>query len=92
MNSQNDRSLRAELSKRDIIPFIGVYDVFSASIAGRYYDGIFISGFSFAASHYGLPDVGFISWSDIVAFVQRVKSILPQHLILVDIDDGYVDI
>ncbi|MGD2183147.1 isocitrate lyase/PEP mutase family protein [Lusitaniella coriacea] len=83
--------LRQALSKREIIPFIGVYDVFSASIAGKYYDGIFISGFSFAASHYGLPDIGFITWSDIVAFVQRVKTILPQHLILVDIDDGYVD-
>ncbi|MBE9115229.1 isocitrate lyase/PEP mutase family protein [Lusitaniella coriacea LEGE 07157] len=83
--------LRQALSNRDIIPFIGVYDVFSASIAGKYYDGIFISGFSFAASHYGLPDIGFITWSDIVAFVQRVKTILPQHLILVDIDDGYVD-
>ena len=87
----NFKSLKKELSTRDIIPFMGVYDVFSASIAGRYYDGIFISGFSFAASHYGLPDMGFIAWSDIVAFVQRVKTILPQHLILVDIDDGYVD-
>lgn len=83
--------LRQALLNRDIIPFIGVYDVFSASIAGKYYDGIFISGFSFAASHYGLPDIGFIAWSDIVAFVQRIKTILPQHLILVDIDDGYVD-
>lgn len=83
--------LRQQLITRDIIPFIGVYDVFSASIAGKYYDGIFISGFGFAASHYGLPDIGFISWSDIVAFVQRVKTVLPQHLILVDIDDGYVD-
>ena len=85
------RHLRQQLITRDIIPFIGVYDVFSASIAGKYYDGIFISGFGFAASHYGLPDIGFISWSDIVAFVQRVKTVLPQHLILVDIDDGYVD-
>ncbi len=73
------------------MPFIGVYDVFSASIAAKYYDGIFISGFGFAASYYGLPDIGFIAWSDIVAFVQRVRATLPQHYILVDIDDGYVD-
>ncbi|MFQ6113586.1 MAG: oxaloacetate decarboxylase [bacterium] len=86
------RSLRHELTKRDIIPFIGVYDVFSASIAARYYDGIFISGFGFAASHYGLPDIGFIAWSDIVAFVQRVKTVLPHHLLVVDIDDGYADV
>src|SRR2546430_12451465 len=36
--------------------FLGVYDVFSASLAARYYDVIFVSGFGFAASHYGLPD------------------------------------
>lgn len=85
------RSLQMELNQRDIFPFIGVYDVFSASIAAKYYDGIFISGFGFAASHYGLPDIGFIAWSDIVAFVQRVRTILPHHYLLVDIDDGYVD-
>ncbi|MDJ0741875.1 MAG: isocitrate lyase/phosphoenolpyruvate mutase family protein [Xenococcaceae cyanobacterium MO_167.B27] len=82
-------NLKQELANREIIPFIGVYDVFFAAIAGKYYDGIFISSFSFAASYYGLPDIGFIAWSDIVAFVQRVKTILPNHLILVDIDDGY---
>lgn len=85
------KRLRQALLVRDIMAFMGVYDVFSASIAGRYYDGIFISGFSFAASYYGLPDIGFISWSDVIAFVQRVKTILPHHLLLVDIDDGYVD-
>jgi len=83
--------LRQELNTRDIIPFIGVYDVFSASIAAKYYDSLFISGFGFAASYYGLPDIGFITWSDIVAFVQRVRSVLPHHYLLVDIDDGYVD-
>lgn len=83
--------LQEEIKAKDIIPFIGVYDAFSASIAAKYYKGIFISGFGFAASYYGLPDIGFISWSDIVAFVQRVKILLPHHHILVDIDDGYVD-
>jgi 2-methylisocitrate lyase-like PEP mutase family enzyme len=91
MNTSFRPSLRQELKQRDIFPFIGVYDVFSASIAAKYYDGLFISGFSFAASHYGLPDIGFITWSDIVAFVQRVRVVLPRHYLLVDIDDGYVD-
>lgn len=88
-NSPN--CLKEEMKAKDIIPFIGVYDAFSASIAAKYYKGIFISGFGFTASHYGLPDIGFISWSDIVTFVQRVKILLPHHHILVDIDDGYVD-
>jgi 2-methylisocitrate lyase-like PEP mutase family enzyme len=91
MNTRFGHDLRQELKQEYIVPFIGVYDVFSASIAARYYKGIFISGFGFAASHYGLPDIGFIAWSDIVAFVQRVRTVLPQHYILVDIDDGYAD-
>jgi 2-methylisocitrate lyase-like PEP mutase family enzyme len=84
--------LRHELANRELISFIGAYDVFSAAIAARYFDGIFISGFSFAASYYGLPDIGFIAWSDIVAFVQRVRTVLPQHHLMVDIDDGYCDV
>ncbi|HQR60917.1 MAG TPA: isocitrate lyase/PEP mutase family protein [Methylophilaceae bacterium] len=74
-----------------ILPFIGVYDVFSASLAGRHFDSLFVSGFGFAASHYGLPDIGFITWTDIVAFVQRLRTVLPGHNLLVDIDDGYCD-
>jgi 2-methylisocitrate lyase-like PEP mutase family enzyme len=92
MNVRFGRSLREEIKKSDLIPFIGVYDVFSASIAAKCFDGLFISGFSFAASHYGLPDIGFIAWPDVVGFVQRVRTVLPQHHLLVDIDDGYCDI
>lgn len=90
---QNDhgQQLRAALGRTEILPFIGVYDVFSATLAAKHYDGLFISGFSFAASHYGLPDVGFIAWPDIVAFCQRMRAVLPKHHIIVDIDDGYGD-
>jgi 2-methylisocitrate lyase-like PEP mutase family enzyme len=85
-------TLREDMATRDIIPFIGVYDVFSASIAAKYFDALFISGFGFAASYYGLPDIGFITWTDIVAFVQRVRTVLPRCHLLVDIDDGYCDV
>jgi len=83
--------LRNALEALPILPFIGVYDVFSAGIAARHFDALFISGFGFAASHYGLPDRGYIAWPDMVAFVQRVRTILPEHHLLVDIDDGYGD-
>ena len=74
-----------------VVPFIGVYDVFSATLAARRHDTLFVSGFGFAASHYGLPDVGFVTWTDIVGFVQRLRAALPAARLLVDIDDGYVD-
>lgn len=91
MNQSGGRGLRARISGGGIVPFIGVYDVFSASLAARHYDTLFLSGFSFAASHYGLPDIGFIAWSDLVAFVHRVRALLPHAHLLVDIDDGYGD-
>lgn len=85
------RRLREAVLQNDLTPFIGVYDVFSAGLAGKHFDALFISGFGFAASFYGLPDIGFITWSDIVAYVQRIRTVLPQHHLLVDIDDGYCD-
>jgi len=87
----NSTGPRQSIDAGDMMPFIGVYDAFSASVAARYYQGLFVSGFGFAASHYGLPDIGFIAWPDILAFVQRLRSILPAHHLLVDIDDGYCD-
>lgn len=83
--------MRAAVLQGEITPFIGVYDVFSAGVAGRHFDALFLSGFGFAASFYGLPDIGFITWSDMVAYLQRIRTILPAHHLLVDIDDGYTD-
>jgi 2-methylisocitrate lyase-like PEP mutase family enzyme len=73
------------------LPCIGIYDVFSASIAGQHFDALFVSGFGLAASYYGLPDIGFIAWPDVASLVQRVRTVFPGHHILVDIDDGYCD-
>jgi 2-methylisocitrate lyase-like PEP mutase family enzyme len=86
-----DKYLEIRPNEAEATPFIGVYDAFSASLAARHFQALFVSGFGFAASHYGLPDIGFIAWTDIVAFVQRLRGILPTHRILVDIDDGYGD-
>ena len=84
-------ALRKEISAAETTPLIGIYDMYSASIAARHYDGFFVSGFGFAASHYGLPDIGYIAWPDMVAFVQRLRTAFPRQHMLVDIDDGYVD-
>jgi 2-methylisocitrate lyase-like PEP mutase family enzyme len=85
--------LREELSNGTVIdPFLGIYDCFSASIASRYSSNLFLSGFGFSAGYYGLPDAGYIAWADMVAAAWRVRQILPEYKLLVDIDDGYVDI
>ncbi|HEX8700816.1 MAG TPA: isocitrate lyase/phosphoenolpyruvate mutase family protein, partial [Myxococcaceae bacterium] len=74
------------------ISAIGIYDAFSATVASKHFESLFVSGFGFAASHYGLPDIGFIAWPDVVAFVHRLRTVLPSHDLLVDIDDGYTDV
>ncbi|MEU8934730.1 isocitrate lyase/PEP mutase family protein [Streptomyces sp. NPDC048409] len=86
------KKLREQIAGPGTTPLIGVYDMYSASIAAKHYDGMFVSGFGFAASYYGLPDIGFIAWPDMVAFVQRLRGAFPHHHLLVDIDDGYVDL
>ncbi|GHH71790.1 carboxyvinyl-carboxyphosphonate phosphorylmutase [Streptomyces sulfonofaciens] len=88
---KHPQRLRAAVAEEGTTPLIGVFDMFSASVAAQHYDGIFVSGFGFAASHYGLPDIGFIAWPDIVNFTQRLRLAFPGQHLLVDIDDGYVD-
>ncbi|MFJ4653365.1 oxaloacetate decarboxylase [Nocardia sp. NPDC088792] len=84
-------ALRTEIQSDEITALIGIFDMYSASLAAQQYDGMFVSGFGFAASHYGLPDIGFIAWPDMVDFVQRLRVAFPDQHLLVDIDDGYVD-
>jgi 2-methylisocitrate lyase-like PEP mutase family enzyme len=83
--------LRLAVRSSQITSLIGVFDMFSASLTVQHYSGMFVSGFGFAASHYGLPDIGFIAWPDMVNFVQRLRLAFPQQHLLVDIDDGYAD-
>ncbi|WP_037348398.1 isocitrate lyase/PEP mutase family protein [Sciscionella sediminilitoris] len=87
----NGRQFRAAIGRTGVTPLIGVFDMFSASVAAKHYDGLFVSGFGFAASYYGLPDIGYIAWPDMVNFVSRLRLAFPEHHLLVDIDDGYVD-
>lgn len=84
-------SLRNRILDGGILPLLGVYDVFSASIAAAHTEGLFLSGFGFAASHYGLPDRGFVAWTDVIDFCRRVRAVAPRNHIVVDIDDGFAD-
>lgn len=80
---------RTLLDNRGTLPFLGIYDIFSARLMGRRFDTLFVSGLGFAASHYGLPDMGCVCWSDLIGFVHRLRAVLPHHALLVDLDDGF---
>ncbi|MEI8242189.1 MAG: isocitrate lyase/PEP mutase family protein [bacterium] len=83
------KMFRQRLATGKILPLIGVYDVFSALLAAERFEGIFLSGFGYAASAYGLPDMGFSNWHDVLDWSLRVRHVLPQSHLLVDIDDGF---
>lgn len=74
-----------------LLPLIGVYDVFSAQLAAARFEGVFCSGYSYAASAYGLPDVGYVNWRDMTDFATKIRHALPRTHVLVDIDDGFGD-
>jgi len=82
---------RRRIQERRLLPLIGVYDVYSALIAAQRFEGVFCSGYSFAASAYGLPDVGYVNWRDITDFATKIRHALPFKQILVDVDDGFGD-
>lgn len=82
---------RRRIRKKRLLPLIGVYDVFSAMIASECFEGVFCSGYSFAASAYGLPDVGYVNWRDMVDFATKIRHAIPNTHILVDVDDGFGD-
>jgi len=83
--------LKMAQAQERVVPFLGVYDLFSASLAADRFGALFLSGFGLAASAFGLPDVGFIGWGDLTTTTSRLRALLPDHHLLVDIDDGFGD-
>jgi 2-methylisocitrate lyase-like PEP mutase family enzyme len=82
---------RRRIQDGKLLSLIGVYDVFSAQIAAQRFEGVFCSGYSFAASAYGLPDVGYVNWRDMTDFATKIRHAIPAAHILVDVDDGFGD-
>ena len=85
------QALKLAADQQQLLPFVGIYDLFSASLAADRFDALFLSGFGLAASAFGLPDIGFIGWGDLTTTTSRLRALLPNHHLLVDIDDGFGD-
>lgn len=89
--NQYGEALRREIAGGAPVAFAGVYDVFSASVAARSFPGVYLDMGGFAAGAYGLPDLGFNAWAEVNQLVQRIRLILPEHHLLVELDDRYAD-
>lgn len=67
--------LRELLKRKGIIRTIGVHDVFAALIAEQYgFETIFIGGFGTSASLLGLPDLNFLTLSEMADAIRRVAK------------------
>lgn len=82
---------RRRIRQKRLLALIGVYDVFSAKIVAERFEGVFCSGYGYAASAYGLPDVGYVNWRDMADFATKIRHGIPTTHILVDVDDGFGD-
>ena len=68
---------------------VGVYDALSAKIADKFrFDWLSLGGYNVSGSRFGLPDVGIVTFSEMLDTVRIVTNCTSRPL-LVDGDDGY---
>lgn len=81
--------IHALLERERTLLFPGVYDALGAKLVERAgFPLTFISGYSVAASHLGLPDFGYLTQTEVVAVTRRVCASVSIPIII-DADTGY---
>ena len=82
-------SLRARLGRKPIVVAPGVYDAFSALVAGEAgFKTLYVSGAAIAYTRLGRPDVGLVGMSEVAETVSLIRDRVDARLI-VDADTGY---
>jgi 2-methylisocitrate lyase-like PEP mutase family enzyme len=77
------------LERDGTLIFPGVYDALGAKLVERAgFPLTFISGYSVAATHLGLPDFGYLTQTEMVATAKRVCAAV-KIPIIIDADTGY---
>lgn len=68
----------------------GVWDSLSARLAvAAGFDVVFLSGFAVAGTLLGLPDVGYLTQTEMADAARRVSAAVPGAMVVVDADTGY---
>ncbi len=84
-----DSKLRRAIDSGETLVAPGVYDMISATIAEKVgFPAVFVGGYGVSASHLGVPDVGIMTFTDILERVRTFSAILTKPII-VDADTGY---
>jgi methylisocitrate lyase len=81
--------IHALLEQEQTLVFPGVYDALGAKLVERAgFPLTFISGYSVAASHLGLPDFGYLTQTEVIDVTRRVCASVGIPIII-DADTGY---
>jgi 2,3-dimethylmalate lyase len=86
------KRLRELLKQPGIIRSLGAHDVFTALIVEQAgFETVFVGGFGTSASMLGLPDLNFLSMSEMAQAVRRMAArvCIP---VIADGDTGYGDL
>ena len=84
------QELRQRLAAGDSVLMPGVWDALSARLASQAgFDTVFLSGYCVSGTLLGLPDVGYLTQSEMAAVAARVCAANPGTTVVVDADTGY---
>ena len=83
------RKLRELLAKDEIIMAPGAYDVWSARLIEQAgFPAVYLTGYGVSASALGMPDIGLMSFQEILNVVKNMAAAVEVPLIA-DADNGY---
>jgi methylisocitrate lyase len=82
--------LRRRLAAGESVLMPGVWDALSVRLAAQAgFETVFLSGYCVSGTLLGLPDVGYLTQSEMAAVAARVCAASPGTTVVVDADTGY---
>jgi 2,3-dimethylmalate lyase len=89
VNMEQSKNLRKILQENDIVAAPGAYDALTAKIiADAGFLAVYMTGYGTSAAHFGLPDLGFLTMTEMVENASRMAAAVSIALIA-DADTGY---
>jgi 2-methylisocitrate lyase-like PEP mutase family enzyme len=83
-------SLRARLAAGETVLMPGVWDPLSARLASQAgFSTAFLSGYCVAGTSLGVPDIGYLTQTEMAGAARRVCRAVPALDVVVDADTGY---
>lgn len=86
----NGDDLRTRLATGEPVLMPGVWDALSARLsADAGFDTVFLSGYCVSGTLLGVPDIGYLTQTEMAEVARRVCTAAPDTMVVVDADTGY---